>query len=489
MSSRHSCIVLAVLFVVVPAARAQDKVYRPELSAKDIDATLRTDWYGVYLKDAKAAKSNKNGYVRSTRARDGDAVVEDQFIALKLVSFKQKVEMNMHHRFTFDAAAPYRMRAAEFTLTSGPIEQRTTYTRKGDRAYEAVHQVGREKRVVLLKNIDYTLADSMATEVWVKQDPKVGDRIVARTFDLQDQTMDEQSNEVTSAKSSLAGGVAVRVFEIKGNSKNKSIPSVSRYDDKGDMLSTEILTFELRKETEAQARNFDYSQDLFVMGMVKVDRPVGDTKHVAELVLEVGGKDTDVFESGPRQAVVTDGGKRVLKLGKAHGKPARATEKEIQDALQETNNYPITNPKVKALADKVTAGATTPREKVRKIVDFTYEFVKPSLAANAPNIHDLLENKKGDCKSYALLVTNLARAAGVPAREVSGLLYVGDDFKAFGGHAWNEVVLDGEWVPVDASLRETEVSATHISFGSEHVATKNLLSSLGKLSFKLVSVK
>ena len=80
-----------------------------------------------------------------------------------------------------------------------------------------------------------------------------------------------------------------------------------------------------------------------------------------------------------------------------------------------------------------------------------------------PTIHDLIESKQGDCKSYALLFTTLARASGVPAREVSGLLYCGDDVKAFGGHAWNEVILNGVWVPVDASLNETEINATHIS--------------------------
>ncbi len=72
---------------------------------------------------------------------------------------------------------------------------------------------------------------------------------------------------------------------------------------------------------------------------------------------------------------------------------------------------------------------------------------------------------------------------------MSGLLYVGDDYKAFGGHAWNEVVLGGVWVPVDASMGETEVNATHVSFGTEHRATKNLLNSLGQLSFRLVETK
>ena len=117
------------------------------------------------------------------------------------------------------------------------------------------------------------------------------------------------------------------------------------------------------------------------------------------------------------------------------------------------------------------------------------DFVQPNLSATLPNIHDLLQRKKGDCKSYALMFTTLARAAGVPSREVSGLLYIGDDNKAFGGHAWNEVVLDGVWVPVDASMRETEVNATHISFGTHDRAAKGLLETLGKLTFKLVEVK
>ncbi len=147
------------------------------------------------------------------------------------------------------------------------------------------------------------------------------------------------------------------------------------------------------------------------------------------------------------------------------------------------------NPKIKALAAQAVGDAKTPEEKVKRILDFVNNFVKPSLRASMPTIHDLMDKKQGDCKSYALLVVNLARANGIPAREVSGLLYVGDDQKAFGGHAWNEVVLGGVWVPVDATLRETEVDATHICFGTESKAAKNLLNTLGKLKFKVVEVK
>jgi hypothetical protein len=75
----------------------------------------------------------------------------------------------------------------------------------------------------------------------------------------------------------------------------------------------------------------------------------------------------------------------------------------------------------------------------------------------------------------------------VPSREVAGLLYIGDDAKAFGGHAWNEVVLDGVWVPVDASLNQTELDAGHISFGEDRAASGAMLQSLGKLSFKVIT--
>jgi hypothetical protein len=76
------------------------------------------------------------------------------------------------------------------------------------------------------------------------------------------------------------------------------------------------------------------------------------------------------------------------------------------------------------------------------------------------------------------------RAGGrIPAREAIGLLYVGDEQKAFGGHAWNEVVLKGCWVPVDASCGESEINATHIS-----VKDRQISRIFGDISLRMVEV-
>ncbi len=473
---------LAALTGLAPAAAAQE-FYRPELTEKFLQESLRTDWYGVYL------RGQKIGYLRGERRRDGDRIIDEQVMTMKLVSFGKKVEISSTQTMTFEGKAPYRMVGALLVEKNGPIEKKTTFTRDGE-TLVAVHEVGGQKRTQPLKGVDYTLADASATEVWVRGKPKVGDVIVTRSFDPGEMKMDVQTSKALAEKSSRAAGVRVHFYEVESESQLRQIKSLSRYDDQGNTLSATVVIFELRKETEETAKDTQYSQDLFVLGMVHIDQPVGDIHKAAELVVEINGKGNTVFEDGPRQSVTKgDDGKTVLRVGKKYGKDAKATEAEIKDALAETNNYPITHPKIKELAEKVTEGARTDAEKVAKIVAFVHKYVTPSLAANAPNIHDLLEKKKGDCKSYALLFNNLARAAGVPAREVSGLLYVGDDTKAFGGHAWNEVVLNGVWVPVDASLGETEVNATHLSFGTEHRATRNLLDSLGKLSLRLVEVK
>jgi len=52
------------------------------------------------------------------------------------------------------------------------------------------------------------------------------------------------------------------------------------------------------------------------------------------------------------------------------------------------------------------------------------------------------------------------------------------------------VVLDGQWVPIDATTGETELKPTHISYGSiTGEQSANFFESFGKLSFRLVEVK
>ncbi|MGH7658469.1 MAG: transglutaminase-like domain-containing protein, partial [Gemmatimonadales bacterium] len=69
-----------------------------------------------------------------------------------------------------------------------------------------------------------------------------------------------------------------------------------------------------------------------------------------------------------------------------------------------------------------------------------------------------LERRRGDADANALALTALARASGIPARPVSGLLLADGRFYL---HSWVELYL-GEWVEVDPALGQFPVDARHI---------------------------
>jgi hypothetical protein len=88
--------------------------------------------------------------------------------------------------------------------------------------------------------------------------------------------------------------------------------------------------------------------------------------------------------------------------------------------------------------------------------EFVYTMRPPKLAANSVD-EFLFSTRRGFCEHFASAFTFVMRAAGVPARVVTG--YQGGEFNPLGGylvvrqsdaHAWSEVWIDGAgWVRVD----------------------------------------
>jgi hypothetical protein len=478
----------ALLLGRAPAALGQPAPTRVKIEAQDIEASLGTDWFGVYLKGKKV------GYQTSTRKKVGEGAdiryIEETRTSMKLVSLGQKSKLDSTETTEFEARPPYRLRRAERTESDGTVVQeiRCVATDKG---FDVTLTTGKETRRKHVPAPDFTLEDALGSDVWLRRGPKPGEKITVRELDIEELKTELVTDTLVATKTSLAHGVEVIYHELETLMHKVNLKGLVRSDVKANVLSATFAgVFELRRESEADAKNTEYSADVFVLGMAKIDKKLGRTKKVAGLVVDVPAKEAAFLKSASRQkAVANPPGGVTLKIGKAHADLVKATAAEIEENLAETTAYPIGLPKVKALARRAVGDAETTEEKVRRLVKFVHHYVKPSLAAGVPRLQDLIERKSGDCKSYALLFTALARAAGVPARELGGLLYMGDDVKAFGGHAWNEVVIDGFWVPIDASLNEAELDAAHISFGDDRDATANLLNTLGKLSFRLVEVE
>lgn len=73
----------------------------------------------------------------------------------------------------------------------------------------------------------------------------------------------------------------------------------------------------------------------------------------------------------------------------------------------------------------------------------------------------LLEQGRAECQGHALLFTALARAAGVPTRVVSGIVYSADH-RGFLYHTWVECCIGEAWVSVDPVFGQERSDATHL---------------------------
>ncbi|WP_245153989.1 transglutaminase family protein [Jeotgalibacillus proteolyticus] len=80
-----------------------------------------------------------------------------------------------------------------------------------------------------------------------------------------------------------------------------------------------------------------------------------------------------------------------------------------------------------------------------------------------------IEGKKGVCQDYAHVMIGVLRAKGIPARYISGYLYVGENSALVGDsatHAWVEVMVPGiGWVGLDPT-NNVEALENHIRVGA-----------------------
>jgi hypothetical protein len=98
----------------------------------------------------------------------------------------------------------------------------------------------------------------------------------------------------------------------------------------------------------------------------------------------------------------------------------------------------------------------------RRIVGWVHDSLRAVAGESPTGAAGALARRSGDAREFALLTTALARAAGIPAHPVSGLLQHEGRFYL---HSWTEVYL-GRWVPADAMLGQFPADASHLSFVS-----------------------
>ncbi len=115
--------------------------------------------------------------------------------------------------------------------------------------------------------------------------------------------------------------------------------------------------------------------------------------------------------------------------------------------LQPTTNAQSNNPTIIALANKITAGLTTPESKAVAIFDWVRDHITYSFYYNTKyGALNTLAAGTGNCCDHSNLVVALARAAGIPARYQQGYCDFSDGWY---GHVWAQLYVNGQWYYAD----------------------------------------
>jgi len=136
---------------------------------------------------------------------------------------------------------------------------------------------------------------------------------------------------------------------------------------------------------------------------------------------------------------------------------------------------PARNPRTLAYARELRRAHPADRDYARAVLDlfhrdsFFYTLEPPPLGENSVD-EFLFDTKRGFCGHYASAFATLMRAAGIPARVVTG--YQGGLYNAYGdyrivhqsdAHAWDEIWIEGQgWVRFDptSAIAPTRVDAS-----------------------------
>jgi hypothetical protein len=162
------------------------------------------------------------------------------------------------------------------------------------------------------------------------------------------------------------------------------------------------------------------------------------------------------------------------------------TAPEFAPDLAPTPFLQSAHPRIVTQMQQILGNERDALRATRQLLHWTYTEIEKTPTVSLPTALEVLDSKRGDCNEHAVLFTALARAAGIPARVVAGVVYLDG---AFYYHAWSEVWL-GQWVAVDPTFQQMPADATHVKFvegGPEQHMT--LLKVIGQIKMEVVEYR
>ncbi|UCG34174.1 MAG: transglutaminase domain-containing protein [Phycisphaerales bacterium] len=272
------------------------------------------------------------------------------------------------------------------------------------------------------------------------------------------------------------------------------------YDDEGNVLRSDlqIMGMEVQqlKADRERATTWDGGGEIMIDTLVRPDRQI-DSKRAQRvkyrLTLTDGTQQlSNLPTTGLQRVLQTDGRSAVLVVQRQDHEDLKKNSGTLVRPPQQMQPFLAAGPMINWQDPEVIKMATEARgdetnayrlaDKLRRYV--TDVIADKNLGVGFATASEVARNREGDCSEHGVLLAALGRANGIPSRVVVGLIYV-DEFVGqkgvFGFHMWTQMYVDGQWVDLDAAMRETNCNPTHIAVGTSSLQEEGLLELVGPL--------
>lgn len=413
-------------------------------------------WYGIYAMDQKL------GYyhIVAELSEDGEQYIvsEDMLVVSTFAGELSEDRSTLEIRYSLKDGLIDFSNAEE---SGGGERLQITVEREGDKLKLTSNSGGRpETRLIEMSKT--TLNSEMKFVEWLKT-AGTGEEFDSFSLDWTKDPVDTpQTFTFKSRETASLNGVVTELYNLQEESFE--LTEDGQFDSKGVpvWLKTGGL-FEIKREPEEVATNLGETPvEILAKTTVKSDVALGEPP-LLELVLQASGLGDFKFPEATYQRVEyqSDGEAR-LTISPPRGKPEPSELGDRQKYLKANPTLQSDSPEIKQLVDSLGLRGLSERRKVEKLTRWVYYNLEKASNVNASTSLSVLKNRAGDCTEHTILLTTLLRAAGIPARELSGLVYTNDDLQVFGYHAWVEVYVDGGWMAVDPTFNQVPADAGHI---------------------------
>ncbi len=210
------------------------------------------------------------------------------------------------------------------------------------------------------------------------------------------------------------------------------------------------------------------AEDITEIASVKSNVTIENPRKLTFLKVELSGIETDgLYLNGGRQTLQQTLSGNMLSIARENlkdlpEKSENLNPEALKPFLSAEPFIESDHPKISEMAAKIVSPDDPPLEKAKKLVGWVFKNIEKRPVISIPDAVTTLENRIGDCNEHAVLLAALARAAGIPSKIESGLVYLNGRFYY---HAWNLLYVS-KWITADAVFDLMPADAARIRFAS-----------------------